>query len=297
MPATEDLLLMFIAYLKEDRNLKYNTILTYLYSVRSLHIKSGLPDPLKGRFRIPLAMRSVKRFQGPDSKQKLAITFDILVKLQPLYDVSRPIDLILWTAMVTAFFGLFRSGELVVKQLPFQPTVHLTVNDVSFTGTTKPMHSVAIIHLKQSKCDPFRKGVDVVVGCSGSSICAVDLLSRLYSQRIKAGASPNDALFLMPGNKPLTRYILFKSLKTSLSHIGLDSSLYSGHSFHSGGATSAAAAGISDWEIKVMGRWSSDCYRRYIRTPRQVLSTFAQRMIVQPRAMPHRIQSVQCTSY
>ena len=49
--------------------------------------------------------------------------------------------------------------------------------------------------------------------------------------------------------------------------VGLDPQHYSGHSFRIGGATSATIAGLNDYEIKLLGRWSSDCYKRYICSP------------------------------
>ena len=51
-----------------------------------------------------------------------------------------------------------------------------------------------------------------------------------------------------------------------------------GHSFRIGAGSVAAAGGLPDWLIKVMGRWSSDCYQLYIRTPISTIETVARRM-------------------
>ena len=60
---------------------------------------------------------------------------------------------------------------------------------------------------------------------------------------------------------------------------GLDETLYASHSFRIGAATAAGSAGLPTWLIKTLGRWSSDCYERYIRTPRDVLVSVTSKLI------------------
>ena len=47
--------------------------------------------------------------------------------------------------------------------------------------------------------------------------------------------------------------------------IGEDPLLFGAHSLRIGGATALFAAGAEPIHIRTMGRWSSDCYRLYVR--------------------------------
>ena len=53
---------------------------------------------------------------------------------------------------------------------------------------------------------------------------------------------------------------------------------YTGHSFRRGAASSAAAAGYSDYEIQLLGRWRSDAYRLYIDVPHDCLLHLSTRL-------------------
>ena len=73
------------------------------------------------------------------------------------------------------------------------------------------------------------------------------------------------------GGEPLTSQHFSYKLKECIRLLGLPSSNCSSHSFRIGAATSAAMAGMSDEQIKNMGRWRSSAFKQYIR-PNHLIS-------------------------
>ena len=76
--------------------------------------------------------------------------------------------------------------------------------------------------------------------------------------------------------RPLTRSAFVTRLRRGLQTAGLEMSRFSGHSLHIGVATSAAAAGVPDHLIKMLGRWQSEAPQLYVRTLRESLLGVAQ---------------------
>ena len=176
------------------------------------------------------------------------------------YDV-----LLIWTAMTMAHFGCFRSGEFTING-PFDSNIHLCRNDVTFQNVLSNYYM--IVHLKVSKTDRNNKGVDVTIGCTGKPICAYCSMLRFCLAR-DLHSNHIQPLFIYPDAKVLSRHLFVTLTKQYISQIGLNSELYSGHSFRIGGATSAALSGLNDWQIKKLGRWNSNVYLRYIQPSNQ----------------------------
>ena len=74
-------------------------------------------------------------------------------------------------------------------------------------------------------------------------------------------------LFSFPsprGPQPVTYSMFITHLGLCLRRIGLNPSLYSGHSFRRDGASFALQCGIPAEWIIMQGDWSSDSYQRYL---------------------------------
>ena len=116
-------------------------------------------------------------------------------------------------------------------------------------------------HIKCSKTDPFRMGCYIYVGRGEGSVCPILAVGNFLALR----GSSEVPLFTFSDGRLLTRQQLSSTVQSIFS-AGYTGS-YSGHSFRIGVATTAAARGVPDHLIKTLGRWSSNAYQIYIRTP------------------------------
>ncbi len=96
------------------------------------------------------------------------------------------------------------------------------------------------MHLKTSKTDPFRSGMNVHIGRTTNALCLVAALLRYLSAR---GSKPG-LLFHFHNGSPLTKRKFTSQFRKSLMSQGIDSSLYAGHSFKIGAATTASLGGL-----------------------------------------------------
>ena len=75
----------------------------------------------------------------------------------------------------------------------------------------------------------------------------------------------------MDASSPLSAICDILDLCTLLQRLSIPTELYASHSFRIGAATTAAEAGLPPWLIQTLGRWPSNCFTLYIRTPPSIL--------------------------
>ena len=265
-PATETTLRFFAAYLADQ--VSFKTIKLYIAGIRFAHTENSLPDPFQEAPLLRLLLRGIKRTVGLSSRQRLPITMTLLCQIKE--ELARASDflpsdkLMLWSAFTLAFYGFLRSSEFTSPSATqFNPQVHLCFTDVFLTS-----EGCLMLHLKSSKNDPYRRGCSLLIAPSRHSICAVQALRKYLSLCSISGASP---LYVFQSGAYLTRAKVTSTLRTLLQRLSISTELYASHSFRIGTATTAAEAGLPPWLIQTLGRWSSNCFTLYIRTPPSIL--------------------------
>ena len=175
----------------------------------------------------------------------------------------------IWAACCLAFFGFLRLGELTVpSDKEYDPQTHLGLTDNSFDHPICPSRMAVVI--KQSKTDPFRKGVTLSLGRTSNKLCPV---AAMAAYLVKRGQRPGP-LFQFQDGRFLTRQRMVDYVQEALHTAKVEASSYNGHSFRIGAATTAAAKGLKDSLIKTLGRWESTAYLRYVRIPREQLASY-----------------------
>ena len=87
----------------------------------------------------------------------------------------------------------------VPSQEAYDPAVHPNKGDVAVDDPAPP--SIIKITIKQSKTDPFRKGMNIFLGKTSSDLCPV---AAIFNYLLERG-SQKGPLFLLSDGKFLTR--------------------------------------------------------------------------------------------
>jgi hypothetical protein len=246
----------FFAHLA-DRHLLHSTMKVYLSAITFHSQLSGFPLTARTMPRLHYLLMGIRRSQGGTlSKPRRApLSTHHLISLREFLAIQYPPhdSRMLWAAFTAAFFGLLRSSEYTC---PTESTV-VPSSLLCAHVAIAPDFAEATLLLPFSKTDRFGSGVHIHLFSLPSPFCPLSALVHFLSVRSRA-AGP---LFIfMNGAFPRQ-----PTLNT--------------HSFRIGGASALADAGVPDYIIQLMGRWSSDSFLRYIHVPTTSLRAFHHSML------------------
>ena len=273
VPVAEANIIFFFTHLT-TRHVSHRSLQVYLSALSYYSHMLGSPISTQHMHTLYHTMRGIKRTQGKSliQERRNPITAQHMVLIKRYLESYIPINdgIMLFCACSFAFFGLMRSAEYVS---PTKTTFN--ADTLLFTDVTlAPDHSMLFVNLRVSKTDPFRYGTRLHLFRINSDICPVQAAIQ-YFDIIPSVSGP---MFQFQDGKFLTRHFI-----TYLLHHALPSvHNINTHSFRIGGASAASSHGIPDSIIQILGRWSSDCFRQYIRMPDKDIAQYQSLLAVAP---------------
>ena len=195
----------------------------------------------------------------------LPITLPILDKLSSVAPslVSSPYQTCQFQAMCSlAFFAFLRRIGEMTSTSGRSDTSALQISHISkLLSSSRDLiaFKITVGNFKHSyNVRPF----SILVSRQPQS-CPVELLAKYLALR---GPRPG-ALFITVDGAPVSGSYFSNQLSSAIQFCGLSPSVYKGHSFRIGAASHAADKGLSDAQIRLLGRWKSNAFLKYLRTP------------------------------
>ena len=255
------ILALFIAYLFRSQYAP-STVMTYVSCLGYCHKLKGFSDPSKV-FYVAQMLKGFNKV-GFRLDSRLPITLPILDKLISVAPslVGSPYQICQFQAMCSlAFFAFLRIGEMTSTS-GRSDTSPLQISHISkLLSSSRDLIAFKITfgNFKHSyNVRPF----SILVSRQPQS-CPVELLAKYLAMR---GPRPG-ALFITVDGAPVSRSHFSNQLSSAIQFCGLSPSVYKGHSFRIGAASHAADKGLSDAQIRLLGRWKSNAFLKYLRTP------------------------------
>lgn len=254
LPVNLDKTTQFTCYLYH-KNYRQSTISTILSAISYRHKIAGIKG-YTDDFVIQKLLSGVKRLR-PSIDGRIPITLDILAVL-----VRTAIEL-----APSFYWGYFYSTVFTLAQRAF-----LRIGEIlpSCAEDVKKVLQIEDVHIEKTRVmislirfkNNAKQGTQSIHLTAQATCCPVKLTKRYLKFR---GKEPGP-FFAYPNGFPYLRGNFDKMLEKTVKAAGYNVSQIKGHSFRIGGATQAAIEGKSDAWIRNMGRWTSDAYRKYIRT-------------------------------
>ena len=262
----EQWLVMRFVCTQVERGVAPDTAMGYLSAVQGWHLRtqhvklaSGMKLELLGelakglRKMRPAGGRAVRRGVSP---QDLRRAMDLCL------DPFDPHQQNLRAALALGFQGLLRGCETACDG-NFRAHADMARGDIACLTSER---LAVMTEPSKKRRHTGGKTVPLVVGAGGKYIDAVAEMQQLLSvDPTPAGMEAITPMFKGRNGEALQIGELRDVIKKLMGVLGHDPSQFGAHSLRIGGATALFAAGADPIVIRTMGRWSSDCYRLYVR--------------------------------
>lgn len=220
------------------------------------------PNPLQHFLIIKMLEGGRKAGARPDTRQP--ITLSLLHRLTaalPIILTDQYLISLLKAMFLTAFHAFLRVGEFTIRSKGGAQGHTLQASDctVNFTAGRPSSVSLRLNSSKHKQTPSF-----ITIPANYTNNCPVHTIHDY----LKMARPHGGALFQFRDRQPVTRQYFRNQLHKALCASGIDTSQYNTHSFRIGAATEAIVKlGLPDHEVQRLGRWNSNAFKSYIRTP------------------------------
>ena len=247
----------------------YSTIKKYLSALKtSLALWNDDLDGFQSK-RLEMCLRGIRKAcpHRPQTNKRMPVTIWVLRKFFQHLNSSNFLHKMIKTAMITGVYALLRAGEFAAKDPLHIPLLR---SDIRF------FESSVVLRIRRSKTDIFRQGVDITLWKDDSDTCPYTHLKDLFDN--SPLQYPGAPLFQNSDGSPLLYAQLVKATKDLAQHCGFKATMFAGHSFRIGGATTLALLGYEAHIIKTLGRWTSLSYQLYTRVSQEQMQKASEAM-------------------
>ena len=264
---TEEWLCMrFIASLVETGSVSPSSAAAYFGQVQGWHAKEygvKLASGMKLN-RLPQMLKGLRRTMGEEGRRvrRGVSPQDLKAAMDKCLDPSNVVHANIRAAVSLAFQGLLRGAEFAVDG-KFSTRTDMTRADIASISAER-----LVVMMRPCKNMQHLSGktVPLIIGAGGTYVDAVAEMANLARvDPVSDAEAPLTPMFRQEGGAALTTRRVREWTAALVASIGLDPSQFGAHSYRIGGATALFAAGAEPTIIRTMGRWSSDCYRLYVR--------------------------------
>jgi hypothetical protein len=247
------------------KKIKGETMETYLQGIRSYHVDRRWDVSI---FTSPSVKRIIQgsyNLFGRWKSPRYPITREALAAITEDYPLTK-VNLNLRSCFLLAFVAFLRMGEvtydskhLANRHLFVQQRV--TRSCIRFSPTGDHMQ----LTIPRSKTDKKNQGTTIIIAAVASPLCAVKAMIELFAK----DPQPSDAPLFSFDGAPFTKDRLNHHLRQRLVARGLSTEGILLHSFRKGAAQHAMDSGMREDQVQLLGRWTSEAFRKYFTTSRE----------------------------
>ena len=259
-PVHDELLISYIQYLSENFR-AVGSVKNYVFGLQTFSLLKGwsFPDLSNPLYKFQFKGLSRQLAHTPSRAQPISPM--ILESILSCLNLEDPYHATMWGIMVLGFLLFARIGNLLPSSRSnFDKNKLLTRSDIFMA---EDCVVVILAWTKTIQLSERTLQIPLYINQS-SKLCPKNCLLNMVS---RSPGQAHDLLFTYKsssGLKVITQSEFTLFLRSCLRHIGLQGSIYSGHSLRRGGATWAFSKGVPGELIKHHGDWRSEAYLVYL---------------------------------